>query len=81
MLFLIFLVRCSSRSTVIFLIVNKEIQKYDQRKFYFFFQKRNIFIFGIHVHRWKKNRKNIYNFFFHTSKLQNKKIRNKQNFE
>ena len=46
--------RCSSRSTIIFLIVSKEIQKYDQRKFYFC-QKRNIFKFGIHVHRWKKN--------------------------
>ena len=37
MLFWIFLVRCSSRSIVIFLIVSKEIQKYDQRKFYLFY--------------------------------------------
>ena len=36
MLFWIFLVRCSSRSIVINLIVSKEIQKYDQKKFYFF---------------------------------------------
>ena len=62
MLFWIFLVHCSSRSTIIFLIVSKEIQKYDHRKFYFF-QKRNIFKFGIHVHRWKKIAKKMYNFF------------------
>ena len=34
MMFWIFLVRCSSRSIVIFLIVSKEIQKYDQRKLF-----------------------------------------------
>ena len=73
MLFWIFLVRCSLRSTVIFLIVSKEIQKYDQRKFAFF-QKRNIFKFGIHVHRWKKNCKKNLQFFFRTLKLQNKKF-------
>ena len=83
MLFWIFLVHCSSRSTIIFLIVSKEIQKYDQRKFYFF-QKRNIFKFGIHVHRWKKNRKKN-NFFsvhqnyktkkFVISKISDKKFR------
>ena len=84
-LFWIFLVRCSSRSIVIFLIVSKEIQKYDQRKFYFF-QKRNIFKFGIHVYRRKKNRKKNLQFFlsvdqnsktkkFAISKLSNKKFR------
>ena len=36
--------------TVIFLIVSKEIQKYDQKKFYFFSEKK-IFKFGIHVYR------------------------------
>ena len=41
MLFWIFLVRCSSRSILIFLVVSKEIQKYDQRKFYFFSEKKN----------------------------------------
>ena len=75
MLFWIFLMReallFSSWSTIIFLIVSKDIQKYDQRKFYFF-QKRNIFKFGIHVHRWKKNCKKNLQFFFHTPKLQNK---------
>ena len=29
------------RDTVIFLIVSKEIQKYDQRKFYFFSEKKH----------------------------------------
>ena len=78
MLFWIFHVRCSSRSTIIFLIVSEEIEKYDQRKFYFF-QKRNIFKFGIHVHRWKRNRKKKLQFFFRTE-LQIKQIRNKQSF-
>ena len=49
MLFWISLVRCSSRSTIFFLIASREIQKYDQKKFYFF-QKSNLFKFGIHVH-------------------------------
>ena len=79
MLFWIFLARSSPRNTIIFLIVNKEIEKYDQRKFYFF-QKRNIFKFGIPVHRWKNNRKKSFQFFFRTPKWQNKKIRNMQNF-
>ena len=83
-LFWSFLARCSSRSIVIFLIVSKEIRKYDQRKFYFF-QKRNIFKFGIDIHRWKKNRKKIAIFFsvhqncktkkFATSKILNRKFR------
>ena len=84
MLFWIFLVRCLSRSTVVFLISSKEIQKYGQRKFYFF-QKRNIFKFGIQVHRWKKNRKKKLQFFsvhqncktknFAISKISDKKFR------
>ena len=85
MLFWIFLVHCSSRITIIFLIVSKEIQKYDQRKFYFF-QKRNISKFGIHVHHWKKKiAKKTYNFFsvqkncktkkFAISKISDEKIR------
>ena len=47
MLFWIFLVRCSSRSIVIFLIVSKKIQKYDLGKFYFFPEKKS-FKFGVH---------------------------------
>ena len=73
MLFWTFLVCCSSRSTVIFLIVSKEIQKYDQRKLDFF-QKRNISKFGIHIPRCKKIANKIYNFFFRTLKLQTKKF-------
>ena len=42
--------------------MSKEIQKYDQRKLYFF-QKRNIFKFGINVHRWKKIANEITIFF------------------
>ena len=38
----------------------------------FFFQKRNIFKFDIHVHRWKKNCKKNLQFFFRTPKVQNK---------
>ena len=72
MLFWIFLVCCSSRSIIIFLIVNKEIQKYDQRKFYFF-QKIFFFKFGIHVHRWKKNRKKNLQFFCPYTKIAKQK--------
>ena len=81
---LIFLVRCSSRSTVIFLIVSKVIQKYDQRKFYFFSKE----IFSNLVFTFvaeKKIAKKIYNFFsvhqncktkkFAISKISNKKFR------
>ena len=63
MLFWIFLMRCSSRSIVIILIVSKEIQKYDQRKFYFF----SIFF---SVHQNCKTKK------FAISKIPNKKFRN-----
>ena len=82
--FWIFLVRCSSRSIVIFLIVSNEIQKYDQRNVYFFSEKKN---FQIWYSRssLKKNRKKIYNFFsvhqncktkkFAISKISNKKFR------
>ena len=80
MLFWIFLVRCSSRGTVIFLIVSKEIQKYDQRKFYFFSEKKNFQIWYSRSSLKKKSQKNL-QFFFRTPKLQNKKNRNKQNFE
>ena len=84
MLFWIFLVRCSSRSIVIFLIVSKEIQKYDQRKFYFFSGKKNFQIWYSRSRKSKiaeKIQKKNSHFFFCTPKLQNKKIRNKQNFE
>ena len=73
MLFWIFLMRCSSRSTVIFLIVTKETQKYDQRKSYFFLEKKHFQIWYSHSslkRNWKKNCK----FFFRTPKLQNKKF-------
>ena len=41
-----------------------------------------LFDFELFFHRWKKKiAQKIYNFFFRTPKLQNKKIRNKQNFE
>ena len=73
MLFWIFLVRCSSRS--IFLIVSKEIQKYDQRKFYFFFRKEKFSILVFTFITEKKIAKKIFNFFFRTPKLQNKKFR------
>ena len=65
MSFWIFLVRRSSRSTAIFLIVSKEIQKYDRQNF-IFFQKRNIFKFGIQNCKTKK---------FAISKISNKKFR------
>ena len=81
MLFSSFLVRCLSRSTVNFLIVNKEIQKYDQRQFYFFFRKETFSNLVFTFIAEKKIAKKIYNFFFRTPKFQNKKIRNKQNFE
>ena len=63
MLFCIFLVRCLSRSIVIILIVSKEIDNYDQRKFYFF----SIFF---SVHQNYKTKK------FAISKISNKKFRN-----
>ena len=85
MLFWIFLVRCSSRSTVIFLIVSKEIQKYDQRKFYFFFRKETFSNLVFTFIAEKKIPKKIYNFFsvhqncetkkFAISKIWNKKFR------
>ena len=39
-----------------------------------------MFKFGIHVHRWRKNRKKNLQFFFRTPKLQNNKIRTKKKF-
>ena len=66
---------------VIFLIVSKEIQKYDQRKFYFFSEKKFFHNMVFTFIAEKKIAKKIYNFFFRTPKLQNKKIGNKQNFE
>ena len=84
MLFWIVLVRCSSRSIVIFLTVSKEIQKYDQRKFYFFSEKK-IFLIWYSRSSLKKIAKKIYNFFsvhhncktikFAISKISNKKFR------
>ena len=70
MLFWIFLMRCSSPSTVIFLIVSKEIQKYDQRKFDFFSEKK-------HFQIWYSQ----FTIFFPYAKNGKQKIRNKQNFE
>ena len=72
MLIWIFLVRCSSRGTVIFLIVSKEIRKYDQRKFYFFSEKKH---FKIQYSRssLKKNRKNNLQFFFPYTKIAKQK--------
>ena len=63
MLFWIFLVRCSSRSTAIFLIVSKEIQKYDQRKFYFFSEKKNFQIWYSRSSLKKKWQKKFTIFF------------------
>ena len=55
------------------------------RENFTFFQKNNIFKFGIQfldqVAEKKKIATKIYNFFSRTPKLQNKEIRNKQNFE
>ena len=73
MLFWIFLVRCSLRSTVIFLIVSKEIQKYDQKKFYIFSQKKHFQIWYSRSSLKKKIAKKI-TIFFRTPKLQNKKF-------
>ena len=85
MLFWIFLVRCSSRNIVIFLIVSKEIQKYDQRKFYFFSEKKHFQIWYSSSSLKKKIAKITYNFFsvnqncktkkFAISKISNKKFR------
>ena len=85
MLFWVFVVCCSSRSTVIFLIASKEIQKYDQRKFYLFSEKKH---FQIWNSRWslkKKSQKNLQFLFPYTkiakqkkfaiSKISNKKFR------
>ena len=83
MLFWIFLVRCSLRSTVIFLIVSKEIQKYDQRKFYFFSEKKHFQIWYSRSSLKKKLQKKLH-FFPYTkiakqkfaiSKISNKKFR------
>ena len=51
-----------------------QIFKITNRENFTFFQKRKIFKFGIHVHRWKKNRKKNVQFFFRTPKLQNKQF-------
>ena len=48
--------------------VSKEIQKYDQRKFYFFSWKKHFQIWYSR-HRWKKNRKKNLQFFFRTPKF------------
>ena len=85
MLFWIFLVRCSSWSTVIFLIVSKEIQKYDQRKFYCFSEKKNFKIWYSRSSLKKRSQKKFTIFFsehqncktkkFAISKISNKKFR------
>ena len=80
MLFWIFLVRCSSRSIVTFLIVSKEIQKYDQRKLYFFPEKKHFQIWYARS-SLKKNRKKNVQFFFPYTKIAKQKNRNKQNFD
>ena len=76
--------RCSSRSTVIFLIVSKEIQKYDQRKFYFFSEKKHFQIWYSRSSLKKKSQKKCTIFSVHQncktkkfaiSKISNKKLR------
>ena len=62
MLFWIFLVRCASQSTVIFLIVSKEIQKYDQRNFFFFRKEKFQNLVFTFIAK-KKIAKKICNFF------------------
>ena len=74
MSFWIFLVLCSSRSIVIFLIVSKEIQKYDQRKFYFFSEEKNFQIYYSRSSLKKKIEKKMYNFFFLHQNCKTKKI-------
>ena len=63
--------RCSSRSTFIFLIMSKEIQKYDQRKFYFFSEKKH---FQISYSR-SSLKKKLQNKNFAISKISNIKFR------
>ena len=85
MLFWIFLVRCSLRSTVIFLLVSKKIQKYDHRKFYFFSEKQNFRIRYSRSSLKKKSQKKFTIFFsvhqncttkkIEISKISNKKFR------
>ena len=85
MLFWIFLVRCSSRSTVIFIIVSKKNPKIRSEKILLFFTKE---IFSNLLFKFiaeKKIAKKIYNFFsvhqncktkkFGISKIPNKKSR------
>ena len=82
MLFWIFLVRCSSRSTIIFLIVSKEIQKYDQRKFYFFSEKKHFQIWYSRSSLKKNCKKNLQFFSVHqnckTKKFAIREISNKK---
>ena len=65
MLFWIFLVHCSLQGTVIFLIVSKEIQKYDQRKFYFFSKKKHFQISYSRSSLKKNCKKNVHFFSLH----------------
>ena len=68
--------RCSSRSIVIFLIVSKEIQKYDQRKFYFFSEKKNFQIWYSRSSLKKKNsKKNFFAIFFPYTKIAKQKAK------
>ena len=65
---------------------NSELKKSKStiRENFTFFSEKKFFKFGIHVHRWKKIAKKIFNFFPHTkiakkkfaiSKISNKKFR------
>ena len=72
---IIFLVRCSSRNIVIFLIVSKEIQKYDQRKFFFFSEKKHFQIWYSRSSLKKKSQE-IFTIFFSVN--QNWKQKNSQ---
>ena len=66
MLFCIFSVRCSSRNTIIFLTVSKEIQKDNQRKFYFFSEKEHFQIWYSRSSLKKKLQKKFPIFFSYT---------------
>ena len=68
----IFLVRCSSRSIVIFLIVSKEIQKYDQRKFYFFCRKETFLNMVFTLIAEKQSQKKLTIFFPYTKIVKQK---------
>ena len=74
MLFWIFLVRCSSRNIVIFLIVSKGIQKYDLRKFCFFSEKKHFQIWYSRSSLKKRSQEKFTIFFFCRPKCKTKKF-------